>query len=349
MSLEALGLTPDVVDAFKRLAGEGEARGRCLELGRVMRVDRGFVQVVSSAGERSVHVPKGLLREGDKRRTLERTPVTGDWVAIDPSKGAVASVLPRKSQFVRGAAGKRDEAQVVAANIDVVFVLMGLDGDFNLRRLERYLTLTSESGARAVVLLTKAGLCEDVPARVAEVRGSAGGAPVHALDVLAGIDSDAPRAYLGAGITAALIGSSGVGKSTLANYLMGAEVMRTREVRAHDDRGKHTTSHRELFLTEWGGVVIDTPGMRELALWGDPASLDAAFPDVLAIALACRFSDCGHGAEPGCAVRAAVQAGTLAGDRLASYAALSAELAERESRGPRSRRGRPTDPPPRRK
>lgn len=349
MSLEALGLTPDVSEAFERLCVPAEARGQRLELGRVMRVDRGYVHVATSEGERSVHVPKGLLREGDGRRTLERTPVSGDWVAVDVARGAVAGVLPRKTQFVRRAAGKRDEAQVIASNIDVVLVLMGLDGDFNLRRLERYLTLTSESGARAVVLLTKAGLCEDVAARVAEVEAVAGGAPVHAIDVISGFDAEAPLAYLGPGVTAALIGSSGVGKSTLANFLMGTEVMRTREVRAHDDRGKHTTTHRELFVTERGGVVIDTPGMRELAMWGDATSLDTAFPDVIALALGCRFSDCGHGNEPGCAVRAAVHGGALAADRLASYAALSAELADRDARGPRSRRPRATDPPPRRR
>ncbi|NUP12146.1 MAG: ribosome small subunit-dependent GTPase A [Polyangiaceae bacterium] len=338
--LETLGLTAEMAAAFDSLAGPD------LALGRVTRVERGFANVVTERMEGAFHVPKGLLRESDKRRALDQTPVTGDWVVVSTSRQAIERVLPRTTQFVRRAAGKRDEAQVVAANVDVVFLLMGLDGDFNVRRLERYLTLSSESGAKAVVLLTKAGLCSDVPSRVAEVEAVAPGVVIHPIDVVSGIDVDAPLQHVGPGVTAALIGSSGVGKSTLANFLMGTEVAKTREVRAHDERGKHTTSRRELYLLGGGGIVIDTPGMRELALWGETKSLDAAFPDVVEIALGCRFSDCAHGTEPGCAVRAAVRDGALEATRLASYQALAAELEDRE--GARSRRyPRSTDRPPR--
>lgn len=342
MKLEVWGLTPALATRLSEACDVG------LEIGRVTRVERGFANVVTEHKEGSFHVPKGLLRESDKRRSLEQSPVTGDWVAVDATKQAIVRVFPRSSQFIRRAAGKRDEGQVVAANIDVLFLLMGLDGDFNLRRLERYLTLSSEGGARPVVLLTKAGLCDDVPARIAEVEGVAPGIAIHAIDVISGVNVDAPEPYLGSGATAALIGSSGVGKSTLANFLMGTEVAKTREVRAHDERGKHTTSKREMYVTERGGIVIDTPGMRELALWGEATSLDAAFPDIVEIALGCRFSDCGHVSEPSCAVRSAVKAGTLDAARLESYRGLAAELEDRDGKpSVRSRRfGRTSERPP---
>ncbi len=332
--LEALGLTEAIASAFEaRASGPPSTRGRTLELGRVSCVERGFATVLTADGEALLHVPKSLVR------VASAAPVTGDWVAIDRERGAVELVLPRTTQFVRRAAGKRDEAQVVAANADVLLVLMGLDGDFNLRRLERYLTLASESGAEAVVLLTKASLSTDVDACLQAVREVAPGIRVHAIDVVSGLNADVPRSYLKPGVTLALLGSSGVGKSTLANFLMGEAVLRTREVRAHDDRGKHTTTRRELFVLEGGGIVIDTPGMRELALWGDSASLDGSFPDIAEMALGCRFSDCRHGSEPGCAVLAAVASGAVPASRLASYRALAAELEERE------RRARPSRPP----
>jgi len=332
MSLAAVGLRPGVLEAFEVARQSGSS------LGRVVRVERGFASVILETGEGSFHVPKSLTR------TPDQSPVTGDWVVLDESRKVVGGVLPRWSCFSRKAAGKRDEEQIVAANVDLVFVLMGLDGDFNLRRLERYLTISSESGARCVVLLTKASLCAETEARCEEVQRVAQDAPVHAIDVITGIGTDAPRLYLLEGVTAALVGSSGVGKSTLANFLMGALVARTAAVRVHDERGKHTTSRRELFLLPEGGVVIDTPGMRELALWGESSSIDAAFADVLEHANACRFSDCRHEAEPGCAVGLALESGELDAARFASYRNLSAELEAREKR---RRPAKGSDRPPR--
>ncbi|MFO0548198.1 MAG: ribosome small subunit-dependent GTPase A [Polyangiaceae bacterium] len=351
MLLDSFGLRPSIADAFGVLRGEG------LVLGRVVRVERGFAAVQTEDGELTVHVPKSMLRpkgdgppsSADRRSgprstppsaSLTSTPVTGDWVAVDARRGAIAEVLPRGACFVRRAAGKRGEPQIVAANVDRVFVLMGLDGDFNLRRLERYLALTKDAGADAVILLTKAGLSSDFEAGLATVRELAAGAPVEAIDVVSGINSDAPLRYLGPGVTAALIGSSGVGKSTLANYLLGADALKTAAVREHDDRGKHTTTRRELFARPWG-VIIDTPGMRELSLHAEPESVEAAFPDIAELGASCRFSDCAHEREPDCAVRKAVEDGTLAPSRLASFKVLRAEVEERD-KAPRSsrRRGR---------
>lgn len=337
--LAALGLRPATEQAFDEATKT--LRAAAPRLGRVMRVERGFATIVTEEEEDSFHVPKGMVRVLAGQRDVEQTPVTGDWVVVDATKRAVLRVLPRASQFVRRAAGKREAMQVVASNVDVLFVLMGLDGDFNIRRLERYLTLASESGATPVVLLTKAGLGADVETRVHEVEGAARGIAVHAIDVVSGIDPNAALAYLKPGVTAALIGSSGVGKSTLANYLMKDSVARVGEVRAHDERGKHTTSRRETFLLEGGAIIIDTPGMRELALWGETTSLEGSFPDIVELAATCRFTDCNHGTEPGCAVRAALESGDLDPSRVASFKNLAAELGEREkrsSRPPRSRR-----------
>ncbi len=316
MRLEDLGFGSAQSEA---LGERGIARERC---GRVVRAERGQVVVLAEGGERALIIPGSL-------KAPELAPTTGDWV-VASERGAVEAVLPRTSVFRRRAAGLRTEAQVVAANVDVAFVLTGLDGDFNLRRIERYLTLVGESGARAVVLLTKAGGCAPRDERVSQAKAVAPGADVHAIDVVDGIAEDAPLAYLGPGVTAAVLGSSGVGKSTLVNHLMGRGVAKTNEVRERDDRGKHTTTRRELFVLPGGGAIIDTPGMRELAVWGDAGSLEASFPDVVELSAACRFRDCRHRAEPGCEVRAAIGRGALTEARLASYSSLAAEIAATE-------------------
>jgi len=221
---------------------------------------------------------------------------------------------------------------VLAANVDTVFLVMGLDADFNPRRLERALVLAWESGAAPVVLLNKADLCPDVEARRAEIEAVAAGVPVRVIAAKPGQGLDALAHWLAFGQTVALLGSSGVGKSTLVNRLLGREKQKTRDVRASDQRGRHTTTHRELVTLPGGALLLDTPGLREIQLWSDGAGLEATFEDVQGLAAHCRFTDCGHGKEPGCAVRAAVEGGRLAAPRLASFHKLQAELRAMEIR-----------------
>ncbi len=299
--------------------------------GRVTRIDADRAQLSTESGETTARVPRRVVRTEPGR------PVTGDWVACAPGpEPVVQAVLPRRSELVRRAAGRRVQPQVLCTNVDVLFVVMGLDGDFNLRRLERYLTLSAEGRMTPVVLLTKAGLCPDPAARAAEAGSVAPGVRVHAIDVLAGIESGAPARYLGSGVTAAVVGSSGAGKSTVVNFLLGHDRMRVHAVRSHDDRGQHTTTHRELMALPQGGAIIDTPGMRELGLWAEGEALETAFPEVIELSAGCRFRDCRHITEPGCAVRAAVEQGTLDSARIASYIALGKEL---ERRSKDTRRG----------
>jgi ribosome biogenesis GTPase / thiamine phosphate phosphatase len=331
MLLERLGFDPYFKKPFEELAEPA------LVPARVVRVEAELATLLGADGEMVARVMGGL-RRGEQR------PVTGDWAAIDVQAGVMKRLLPRKTELGRQAAGARTEKQLVAANVDRVLVVMGLDGDFNLRRLERHLTLVHDAGASPVVLLTKAGLFDDADQQVAEAETVALGAPVHAVDVIAGIAADVPRRYLGAGTTAVLVGSSGAGKSTLINHLVGGDRVRTAPVREHDDRGRHTTTRRELWLVPPdGGAVIDTPGMRELQLWADEHALDATFPDIDALAADCRFRDCGHTREPGCAVRAAVDAGELDAGRFDSFRRLSRELdahARRRSEHDRRAHGR---------
>jgi ribosome biogenesis GTPase len=255
-------------------------------------------------------------------------PVVGDWVAarmVAPGQAIIEHVLPRRTIFARRAAGRLASRQPIAANIDVVFLVSGLDGDHNLRRLERYLALAAESGAQPVIVLHKSDLCPDLPARIAEAQAVSAGAPVVATTTQAAAGLDALRAFLRPGRTIALLGSSGAGKSSIVNALLGESRQRTGEVRESDSRGRHTTTHRELIPLPGGAALIDTPGMRELGLWASPDSVDAAFDDIATLSAACRYRDCTHASEPACAVRAAVDAGNLAADRLASYHKLQNE------------------------
>jgi ribosome biogenesis GTPase len=261
----------------------------------------------------------------------EALPTIGDWVALllpsGEGEALLQAVLPRRSVLVRREAGSEHQGQLIAANLDVVFLVTGLDGNFNLRRIERALTMAWNSGAAPVVVLSKADLHEDVPARVLEVEALAAGAPVLALSAQQGTGLEALCEQLPAGKTGALLGSSGVGKSTLVNRLLEEARLATQPVRPDDDRGRHTTTHRELFVLPHGGLLIDGPGMRELGLWGEEEGLEQAFADVLALAASCRFSDCAHQHEPGCAVRAALDAGSLSVGRLESFKKLQREQA----------------------
>ncbi len=295
---------------------------------------------VAQGDERTTAIVPRRLRSG------EGAPVTGDFVELAPvtatERAVVRSVLPRRTRLVRRAAGRAGGGQVVAANVDVVAIVTAAVDDFAPRRLERYLALVHESGAEPVVLVTKAGLARDLDALRAvreEARRVARDVPVHGVDVIDGIGLDAVRTLDVARRTVALVGSSGVGKSTLLNHLLGQTQARTSAVRAHDGRGRHTTTARELFVLPGGGLLLDTPGLREVGLAVAAEHVDAAFDDVTDLAAECRFRDCSHAHEPGCAVRAAAEAGTLDADRLASWTSLREEAeAEAIRRDARLRR-----------
>lgn len=262
-------------------------------------------------------------------RTVSDYPAVGDYVLAqwpeDDSQAVITGLFPRKSCFLRKAAGQGKREQVVAANIDTVFICMSLNQNFNIRRLERYLAAACDSGAAPVVILTKSDLCADAELKKAEVQRAAPGVDVLAVSSLAG-DHEAVLPYILPGRTVAFIGSSGVGKSTLINKLNGTERMLTRET-GSNDKGRHTTTHRELLTLANGAFVIDTPGMRELGLWDSGSGIDTAFADIEALSRGCRYANCTHSAEPGCAVLAAIAAGTLDAARLESYRKLKAENA----------------------
>ena len=297
--------------------------------GRVVTAHRHLYDVVTATGEHWAAVSGRLRHEALGPQDF---PAVGDWVALslDPGsdRAVVHHVLPRRSRFSRSAVGGGGATeQVVAANVDAVLLVTALNRDYNPRRIERYVAAGWESGAQPVVVLSKADLCAEAPERVAEVRAIAPGVPVHAVSSVLGEGLDALAPYLAPGRTVALLGSSGAGKSTLLNALAGREVMATGHVRDSDDRGRHTTTRRELVRLESGGLLIDTPGMRELGLWDATEGVSQAFGDVEALAADCRFNDCRHETELGCAVRAALETGALSPERLASYAKLQRELA----------------------
>lgn len=262
-----------------------------------------------------------------RHETVNRAdlPAVGDFVRVRDT--VIEEVLPRRTVFLRKAAGDVLEAQVIAANIDTVFVVTGLDGDFNLRRLERYYATARASGAHCAILLNKADLCEDVDMRMRQVRAIAAGADVVTISALHGDGIGALRPYIVPGETVAFVGSSGAGKSTLINRLLGRDRQLTGAVREDDSRGRHTTTHRELLETPSGAFLIDTPGLRQLQPWAGEDDVDGAFPDIEEFAEGCRFRDCAHAGEEGCAVQAAIDDGTLDFDRFSSYRKMRKEAA----------------------
>ena len=326
MQLRRLGWNQILEDTFHPFREQG------LVPARVAREDRGRYLLLDGRCERPAVLAGRLRHEARSRAAL---PAVGDWVAARAGAAAAATivaVLPRASAFVRKVAGETTEEQVLAVNVDTVFLVNGLDGEFNPRRIERYLAATWESGAAPVLVLNKADLAGDLVARRAEAEAVAIGVPVVAVSALARTGLDALAPWLEPGRTVALLGSSGAGKSTLVNALLGTERQATGPVRADDSRGRHVTARRELVPLPGGALLLDTPGLRELQLWGDDGGLGGAFPDVAELAAACRFRDCGHADEPGCAVRAAVERGALDAARLESWHRLGRELRRLEAR-----------------
>ena len=320
-NLKPLGWDEFFERHFQPYAANGYASGR------VVSEYKHFYRVYSESGKVLGETAGRLRHEALDRGDL---PVVGDWVVIRPSpesgKVTIHAVLPRKSKFTRKMAGVRTEPQIVAANIDTVFLIASLNEDFNLRRVERYLIVAWESGARPVIILSKSDLCDEAEARIEEIRAVVGDVSIHAISVVREEGLNQLVRYFKHGQTVALLGSSGVGKSTLINHLLGHEYLRVQETRERDGRGRHTTTHRELIVLPQGGLVLDTPGMRELQLWDGESGLHVAFADIETIASRCYFSDCGHHDEPQCAIREALADGEIDTERYQSYEKLQKEL-----------------------
>jgi ribosome biogenesis GTPase len=327
VDLQSLGWNESFAGHFVSHAAKGRLPARVtLEHQHIYGVHTGEADVLAT-------VSGGMRYKAAGRQAF---PAVGDWVAIKaPEVGhraVIHAILPRKSKFSRKVAGDVTVEQVVAANIDTVFVVMGLDGDYSVRRIERYLITAWDGGAAPVIVLNKADVCTDVAGAVADVVAVAPGVPVHAISTRHDAELTCLDPYLAVGRTVALLGSSGVGKSTIVNRLVGHDVQRTREVREDDQRGRHTTTSRQLIILPTGALLIDTPGMRELQLWDGALGLTAAFEDVEVLGAGCRFGNCLHHTEPGCAVKRAVEDGTLDAGRLASYRLLHRERAWMASR-----------------
>ena len=330
MNLNELGWHPFYESLFGQYKEDG------LVPARVSCEQKNLYQVIGETGELRAEVTGRMMHRARSRADY---PVVGDWVAIEPrveeGRATIVAVLPRRSNFSRKAVlsggnpdsgGKTDE-QILAANVDTVFLVSGLDGNYNLRRIERYVTVAWDSGATPVIILNKADLCDEVDNRIDEVGEIAFGVPVHPISATKKEGFEVFDDYLQIGQTVVFLGSSGVGKSTIINSLFGSERMKTQESREDDSRGRHTTTNRELIVLPGRGVVIDTPGMREISPYGDDEGLERTFGDIEALASSCRFADCRHNGEPGCAIQRALEDGSLDRGRYDNYIKLLKEQA----------------------
>ena len=319
--LTTFGWSEFFADNFKSYAEQG------FTAGRVALEHKNLFRVYTQYGEVFAEISGKLRHEATSRRDL---PAVGDWVVIrarpEGGRAMIHAVLPRRTSFARKIAGSRTEEQIVGANVDTVFLLTSLNQEFSLRRIERYLLITWESGASPIIILSKSDLCDRVAESIDEMQTVARGVPIHAISVVTRNGLQDVAQYFQRGKTVALIGSSGVGKSTLINHLAGDDRLKVQTVRESDDRGRHTTTHRELVLLPAGGLVLDTPGMRELQLFDGDQSLELVFDDIEALAARCFFGDCRHQDEPRCAVREALVAGTIDAGRYQSYEKLQKEL-----------------------
>lgn len=323
----ALGWGDSLQQELERL--RGSRADSTLRPARVVVEHRGAYQLIAEDGPCWAELTGRLRHQALDKLDL---PAVGDWVVLQ-AEGRIEAVLPRKSAFVRKAAGDRTEPQVIAANIDRVFIVTSANTEFNPRRIERYIAAIWESGASPVLVINKTDLCEDVGGFIDSLGSAAIGLPVARVSALEQRGAEQLSPFLGPRTTVALVGSSGVGKSTLVNWMLGRDAQDTGGIRVHDAHGRHTTTHRELLALPTGGALIDTPGMRELALWSEEGDLSGSFADIEALSGRCRFIDCQHRGQPGCAIDEALSAGTLAPERLEHFFKLERELAYHRERG----------------
>jgi ribosome biogenesis GTPase / thiamine phosphate phosphatase len=327
-TLAELGWKPIFQEGLEAFQKTNKHLSNEWSVGRVAIEHKGIYRIYCEHGELLGRMSGKMLVEVEQGH--ER-PAVGDWVIIAarPNEGQATlhAVLPRFSKFSRKVAGTSQAEQIVATNVDTVFLVMALNKDFNVRRLERYLLTAWDSGANPVVVLSKADLCEEIEEKCAEVEQVAFGVPTYVVSAATNQGIEELKSFFKTGETTAFLGSSGVGKSTLINRLYGQDILKTNDIREEDDKGRHTTTHRELLVLEGGGIVIDTPGMRELQLWDVGESLSQGFEDIETLAEQCKFRDCSHCGEPGCAVQEAIEDGTLPAERFQSYKKLLNELA----------------------
>jgi ribosome biogenesis GTPase len=320
-------------DWFKNLAAE--LPGENMVPARINGKSHSNYSILAETGEHPASLEGKLLR--GIQNGLSENPGVGDWVLatlLDDGSARIRHMLPRKSALYRNSSGRVTEKQVIVANLDYIFIVSGLDRDFNVRRLERYVTMGWESGAKPVIVLNKADLPGELELEGMKyaVEAVAPFVPVHLVSALSGSGVNDLEKYLDEGVTVALIGSSGCGKSTLVNSIAGIDLQETREVRQNDSRGRHTTVTRDILFPERGGILIDNPGLREIQLYADEESLDMTFSDIAELAVDCKFSDCTHQSEPGCNVRRAIEEGELDESRFESYLKLQKELEYHELR-----------------